>query len=405
MKDMSKALQRFLRYAAIDSTSKEGAEKTPSTLGQWTLAELLQDELRDLGAQQVSLDENCYLYGLLPANAEMQPVIALLAHLDTADAVPGRVFRLHVKRFTGDDLPLNEELGIKLSMNDFPALKHQIGKEIVVTDGTTVLGSDDKAGIAEIMTAAEHLIAHPEIRHGNVWLVFTPDEEIGSGADLLQLDLIKADFGYTLDGGALHEIEHENFNAASAHLHLKGRNVHPGYAKGKMLNALKLAIKYQDLLPKDETPEKTEEFEGFFHLRKLSGNEENAEMDYLIREHDSVKFESRKELMQKAAEKMNAEYGEKTVTLTIKDSYRNMKEVIAKHPHVLARAEKAIRACGMEPASVPIRGGTDGARLSFRGLPCPNLGTGGENWHSVYEFLPVDALEKMSDVIIEIVRA
>lgn len=402
---MSKALQRFLKYAAIDTTSKEGVEKTPSTQGQWTLAGLLRDEMMELGIRQVTMDKNCYLYGLLPANSEDQPIIALLAHLDTADAVPGRDFKPRVRHFTGDDLLLNEELGIKLSLNDFPTLKHQIGKELVVTNGTTVLGSDDKAGIAEIMTAAEQLIAHPEIRHGDVWLVFTPDEEIGSGADLLQLDLIKADFGYTLDGGALHEIEYENFNAASAHLHIKGRNVHPGYAKGKMLNALKLAIEYQGLLPRDETPEKTEGYEGFFHLRKLSGEEENAELDYLIREHDSAKFETRKMLMQKAADTMNSAYGKGAAILTIKDSYRNMKEIITKHPHVLERAEKAIRACGMEPSCVPIRGGTDGARLSFRGLPCPNLGTGGENWHSVYEFLPVDALEKMADVIVEIVRA
>lgn len=402
---MSKALQRFLKYASIDTTSKEGADKTPSTQGQWTLAGLLRDEMVEMGVRQVSLDENCYLYGLVPGNTEDQPVIALLAHLDTADAVPGRMFKPQVRRFTGEELLLNAELGIKLSLNDFPTLMHQIGKELVVTDGTTVLGSDDKAGIAEIMTAAEHLIKHSEIMHGDVWLVFTPDEEIGSGADLLKLDLIKADFGYTLDGGALHEIEYENFNAASAHLHFKGRNVHPGYAKGKMLNALKLAMAYQGLLPGDETPEKTEGYEGFFHLRKLSGEEENAEMDYLIREHDSEKFESRKALMQKAAETLNAKYGEGAVTLIIKDSYRNMKEIIMKYPGVLERAEKAIRACGMQPANVPIRGGTDGARLSFRGLPCPNLGTGGENWHSVYEFLPVDALEKMADVIVEIIRA
>lgn len=402
---MSKALDRFLRYAAIDTTSDETANVTPSSQGQWGLAELLRDEMEELGCADVSLDENCYVYGRIPANRENEPVIALIAHLDTADAVPGRDFKPRVVHFDGSDILLNEEQGIVLSVRDFLALGGFAGQDLVVTDGTTVLGADDKAGIAEIMTAAEYLIAHPEVPHGEVWLVFTPDEEIGSGAELLDLGKIKADFAYTADGGALHEIEYENFNAASAVVTIKGRNMHPGYAKGKMVNAAKVAMQYQKLLPREQTPEATEGYEGFFHLRSVEGNEENATLSYIIRDHDESLFEGKKYIMYEAAQQLNREYGADTVRLAIKDSYRNMRQVIEKFPHVLERAKKAIRACGMEPAAKPIRGGTDGARLSFRGLPCPNLGTGGVNWHSVYEFLPVAALEQMAKVLVEIVRA
>ncbi len=402
---MDKALERFLRYAEIDTTSDELAGTTPSSLGQRTLARLLHEELTALGMQKVTLDQNCYLSGMIPANAENQPTIALIAHLDTADAVPGRMFRPRVVRFEGEDLVLNDELGIRLSAKDFPALNGFLGQELAVTDGTTVLGSDDKAGIAEIMTACETLIQHPEIKHGEIWAVFTPDEEIGSGAELLDLDLIRADFAYTLDGGALDEIEYENFNAASARVTVHGRNVHPGYAKGKMVNAIKLAMRFHAMLPARETPELTEGYEGFFHLRKFSGTEEQAVLDYLIRDHSHDGFMARKAVMEKAADALNAGINDGRVSLRITDSYRNMNEVIMKAPHVLKRAEKAIRACGMVPKAVPIRGGTDGARLSFRGLPCPNLGTGGMNWHSVYEFLPVESLRRMAEVIVEIVRA
>ena len=333
-----------------------------------------------------------------------QPVIALIAHLDTADAVPGRVFKPRVAHFSGEDLVLNPSLGIKLSKDEFPILDDYIGQDLVVTDGTTVLGADDKAGIVEILSAADILLANPDIKHGDVWLVFTPDEEIGSGAELLKLDFIKADFGYTVDGGALNEIEYENFNASSARVTIKGRNVHPGYAKGMMINAAKLAMQYHHLLPKEQTPEETEHYQGFFHLRNIQGNEENAVMDYLIRDHDARLFDEKKRVMQQAAETLNKQYGAGTVELNIVDSYRNMVEMVQKVPHVIERAEKAIRACGMEPVAKPIRGGTDGARLSFRGLPCPNLGTGGINWHSVYEFLPVNALNQMAEVLVEIVR-
>lgn len=402
---MNQALERFLRYAAMDTTSDERVRTSPSSEGQWALARLLQAELTALGCERVRLDEHCYVYGLVPATVPDQPTIALIAHLDTSDAVPGRVFRPRVVRYEGGDIVLNEDLDIRLSPVDFPVLAEYTSQELVVTDGTTVLGADDKAGIAEIMTAAAMLLNKPDIPHGDVWLVFTPDEEIGAGADLLDLDYIKADFGYTADGGALNEIEYENFNAASAHIKIKGRNVHPGYAKSKMINAIKVGMQLHALLPSEQTPEQTEAYEGFFHLRNLQGNEENAVMDYIIRDHDREAFATKKERMQLAADQINAQYGPGTVQLELTNSYANMREVIEGVPHVIQRAERAIRACGMEPVAMPIRGGTDGARLSFRGLPCPNLGTGGVNWHSVYEFLPVMALQKMAEVLVEIVRA
>lgn len=402
---MNKSLDRFLRYVRINTTSDEQAFTSPSSKGQWDLARLLEMELQQLGCQQVRLDNNCYVYGLLPANVEGQPTIALIAHMDTVDAVPGRDFKPRVVQYEGGDILLNQDLDIRLSPTQFPVLSDYIGQELVVTDGTTVLGADDKAGVAEIMTAAEILMSDPQIRHGDVWLVFTPDEEIGSGADLLDLDYIKADFGYTADGGALNELEYENFNAASAHIEIQGRNVHPGYAKGQMINALKVAMELHSLLPQEECPELTQDYEGFFHLRNLQGTEDAAVMDYLIRDHDKAAYEQRKLLMADVVGRINQKYGEERVQLKLSDSYSNMHEVIVQHPHVLKRAEKAIRACGMEPVNHPIRGGTDGARLSFRGLPCPNLGTGGVNWHSVYEFLPVQALEKMAKVLVEIVRA
>lgn len=402
---MNKTLERFLRYARMDTTSNELAAETPSSKGQWALARMLEGELKAMGCEKVRLDEHCNVYGLVPANTQGQPSIALLAHLDTADAVPGRNFSPWVTRYEGQDILLNEQLGIKLSADDFPALKDYLGQELVVTDGTTVLGADDKAGIAAIMAAGEALLATASIPHGDVWLVFTPDEEIGAGAELLDLEYIKADFGYTVDGGALNEIEYENFYAASARVIINGRNVHPGYAKGKMINASKVAMEYHQLLPQEQCPEMTEGYEGFFHLRNLQGNEENAVLDYLIRDHDKALFSQKKLTMENAARQINQRYPKGTAELELKDSYANMREVIERAPHVIARAERAISACGMSPVSRPIRGGTDGARLSFRGLPCPNLGTGGVNWHSVYEFLPVEALEKAAKVLVEIVRA
>lgn len=402
---MSNALERFLRYTAMDTTSREDADTTPSTPGQRVLGALLVKEMQALGVSQPEMDENGYVYGLIPKNTEHQPTIALIAHLDTVDAVPGRAFAPRVVHFTGEDILLNDALNIRLSTKDFPELAGYQGQDLVVTDGTTVLGADDKAGIAQIMTAAEILLKRQDIPHGDVWLVFTPDEEIGSGADLLQLDKIKADFGYTVDGGPLNDIEFENFNAASARIVIKGRNVHPGAAKGKMINALQLAIDFHQNLPAAERPEQTEKYEGFYHLHSLTGGVENAQADYLIRDHDQDRFKKRKQFLLDLANRMNQALNAQMIEVHIKDSYQNMAQVIQQHPHVVQRAEKAIKACGMVPSYTPIRGGTDGARLSFRGLPCPNLGTGAVNSHGVYEFQPVDCLQKMAEVLVEIVRA
>lgn len=402
---METALSRFLRYAGINTTSDETTGTTPSSPEQWVLAKMLRDEMTALGLSDVLLDEHCYAYGRIPATAADQPTIALIAHMDTVAAVPGRDFKPSVKRYTGVPLVLNEALGIALSEADFPSLAKHRGQDLVVTDGTTVLGADDKAGIAEIMTLADRLMADGSLPHGDIWLVFTPDEEIGSGADLLDLDRIKADFGYTVDGGELHIISYETFNAASAKVEIKGRNIHPGTAKGKMKNAGTMAMRFHSLLPEKEIPEETEGYEGFYHLTSIQGEEESAVLTYILRDHDAARLDVKKQKMKEAAQAMDARYGPGTVTLTLRDSYRNMGEIIRDHPHIIERAQKAIRARGMNPETVPIRGGTDGARLSFRGLPCPNLGTGGENAHGIYEFLPVKALDQMVEVLIEIVRA
>ncbi|MGI6687097.1 MAG: peptidase T [Christensenellales bacterium] len=402
---METALERFLRYVKIDTTSDEASGVTPSSEGQWNLAMMLRDEMAALGLKHVLLDEHCYVYGLIPANKQGQPTIALIAHLDTVAAVLGRAFSPCVKRYEGKPLVLNEALGIYLSEADFPALAKYRGQELIVTDGTTVLGADDKAGIAEIMTLTAELMADRAFPHGDIWLVFTPDEEIGSGAELLDLARINADFGYTVDGGEVHTISYETFNAASAQVHIKGRNIHPGSAKGKMKNAATIAMRFHSLLPEKEIPEETEGYEGFYHLNHITGEEEEASLAYILRDHDGEKLEEKKRRMRWAAEQINERFGPGTATVILKDSYRNMGEIISQHPHVIKRAQNAIAACGMEPEILPIRGGTDGARLSFRGLPCPNLGTGGENAHGIYEFLPVKALDKMVEVLKEIVRA
>lgn len=399
------ALERFLRYARMDTTSDEASGLSPSSPGQWKLGECLRDEMAALGLRNVLLDEHCYSYGLIPASVRHQPTIALIAHMDTVAAVPGRAFSPRVARYSGQPLALNEKSGVFLSEADFPALSQYRGQELVVTDGTTVLGADDKAGIAEIMTLAQKLTQDPAIPHGDIWLVFTPDEEIGSGADLLDLTRIQADFAYTVDGGALNILSYETFNAASASVHIMGRNIHPGSAKGRMKNAATIAMRFHSLLPPKEIPEETEGYEGFYHLNMMTGEEEEASLSYILRDHDADKLEEKKRRMLLAAKEINRLFGGGTAEVSIKDSYRNMGEIIRNHPHIIERAKRAIAACGMQPETVPIRGGTDGARLSFRGLPCPNLGTGGENAHGVYEFLPVQALDKMVEVLVEIVRA
>ena len=400
---MQSALERFLRYVKMDTTSREGANITPSYEGEWTLAKCLKQEMEEIGLSKVLLDDNCYVYGCLPANCTGQPVIGLIAHLDTVDAVPGRHFAPKVVHYSGDPVVLNEVAGITLSASDFPRLDHYQGDNIVVTDGTTVLGADDKAGAAEIMSAMAYLSEHPEIKHGEIWAVFTPDEEIGGGADLLQLDYVNCDYAYTVDGGDMSEISFENFNAASAVVQVKGRNIHPGYAKNKMMNAAKMAMQFHTMLPAHEAPEHTEGYEGFFHLTQITGDEENASLHYIVRDHDAGIFAAKKETLRRVNEYLNDSYGMAVFDLTLHDSYRNMLEILNKHPDVIDRAKKALQACGLEPKAIPIRGGTDGARLSFRGLPCPNLGTGGENAHSVYEFIPVNALDKVVNILVELV--
>lgn len=400
---MPDVLNRFLRYVKINTTSQEGSSQCPSFEGEWDLAKLLRDELQAMGAQDVLLDEHAYVYARIPKTVENAPTIALIAHMDTADAVPGRGFNPRVVHFTGEDIKLNEDH--TLSLKAFPNLSRYIGEDLVVTDGTTVLGADDKAGIAEIMTAAQTLLQNPQIPHGDVMICFTPDEEIGSGAELLNLDILNADYGFTVDGGDLDEIECENFNASGADVHFTGSNFHPGYAKNRMRNAIKMAIEFNRFLPPEQAPEHTEGREGFYHLSSLSGNVENAIAHYLIREFDEEKFKKRNQLLMEIAEYMNRQIGFEAVRIEFKDRYYNMLDILKKHPEVLLKAENALKRSGFIPRYVPIRGGTDGAHLSRRGLPCPNLGTGSENIHSVYEYIAVSQMEKMSEVLVEIVRA
>jgi len=397
--------ERFLRYARINTTSDESSETCPSSKEQLVLAELLVKELLEMGVQDAHMDQNGYVYGSIAANCEGQPVIGLIAHMDTVDGVPGRNFHPQVVDYKGGDICLNAEKGLYLKVSDFPELKEKEGMQVIVTDGTTVLGADDKAGVAEIMTLCEHLIAHPEIKHGRICIGFTPDEEIGRGADLFDVAGFGADFAYTVDGGAVNEIEFENFNASSARVLVHGRNIHPGSAKNRMKHAARIAMQFNDMLPENEKPEYTEGYEGFYHLCGIQGDEENAQMIYILRDHDGKKLEEKKNFMLRAADYLNARYGEGTVEVQLRDSYRNMREIIEQHMHTIERAEKALKAVGLKPRCVPIRGGTDGARLSFMGLPCPNLGTGGANFHGINEYIAVEDMEKAVAMLQKLIEA
>lgn len=388
-------LERFLKYIALDTTSRESCPDCPSTPGQWALARLLEAEMKELGLQDVRLDDHCYVYGRIPGNAPDAPAIGLIAHMDTVDAVPGSPIHPRVLRYEGGDVVLNEEKGIVMRAQEFSSLARHVGRDLIVTDGTTLLGADDKAGVAEIMTLCEYVLAHPECRHGDICVGFTPDEEIGRGADLFDVPGFGADFAYTVDGGAADEIEYENFNAASARVEVRGFSIHPGSAKGKMRNAARMAMEFHAMLPANEIPECTEGYEGFYHLTDMRGEEQQAELRYIIRDHDRAKFEQKKARIQKIADYLNDKYGEGTFRLTLRDSYYNMKEKVAEKPEVVDRALAALRACGLTPACVPIRGGTDGARLSFMGLVCPNLGTGGYNGHGIFEYACVQEMEIM----------
>lgn len=396
---------RFLRYVSYETTSDETQTKSPSTDGQFMLANALKDELTELGVDDVVVDNNGYLTATIPATIEKEvPVIGFLAHLDTSPEASGRQVKPRIVNFTGEDILLSEASGKVLSVSQFPELAKYKGQELIVTDGTTLLGADDKAGVAEIMTMAEYFLQHPEIEHGTIRIAFTPDEEVGGGADLLDVPAFNADWAYTVDGGELGELEFENFNAAAAELIIQGRGIHPGYAKDKMINASRVACEYMSLLPLNEVPEKTCGYEGFYHLTAMEGNVEQAKLKFIIRDHDRSLFEKRKETMRQLVETVSAKHEGVVMSLEIKDQYRNMIEKIKPVMHVVDIAKQAMMNCGVVPEVKPIRGGTDGANLSFKGLPCPNLFTGGMNFHGCYECIPVDSMKKAVDVLTEICK-
>ncbi|MBQ8080326.1 MAG: peptidase T [Clostridia bacterium] len=398
-------VDRFLAYVALDTSSDENSPSCPSTAHQFDLAALLRDQLAQMGAKNVRMDEHAYVYAEIPANRENQPVIGLIAHMDVVDCVPSSGIQPRRLRYEGGDITLNEALGIVMREKDYPALRALTGQELIVTDGTTLLGADDKAGVTEIMELAQFLLTHPDFPHGTVKIGFTPDEEIGRGADLFDVAGFGADFAYTVDGDIPGGIEYENFNAAAADVEIKGHNIHPGSAKNKMRNAIKLGIQFQQLLPALECPENTEGYEGFYHLQSFQGNEESASLKYILRDHDKEKLALKKARMLAAADYLNVLYGEDTVTVSLRDQYENMRSVIERNMHVVTRAQEAARRAGLTPVSVPVRGGTDGARLSFMGLPCPNLGTGGGNYHGTFEYVSVDGMKQVVEVLKEIVRA
>ncbi len=398
-------VDRFIKYAKIDTQSDENSNQTPSTLKQFNLAKEIERELIEMGMTDVSLDNNCYLMATLPANSEKHiPTIGFIAHFDTSPDMSGENVKPHiVKQYTGNDIVLNEEQHIVLSPHDFPELLDHIGEDLIVTDGTTLLGADDKAGIAEIITAMQYFLDHPEIKHGKVRIAFTPDEEIGRGADKFDVQKFGAEWGYTVDGGEVGELEYENFNAASAKITIQGRNVHPGYAKNKMINALHVANELINLLPANERPEFTEGYEGFFHLTSLNGTVDEAVVSFIIRDHDRNRFEERKKIMLDAVSFLNERYSNR-LKLELRDQYFNMREKDEPVKYVIDYAFRAMQNVGVTPRVKPIRGGTDGARLSFMGLPCPNIFAGGLNFHGRYEFIPVQSLEKATQVIEKIVE-
>lgn len=403
---MTKTIENFLQYVRIDTQSCETSGTTPSTAKQHDLAKLLVSQLREMGAAEITYDEeHCYVYASVPATAgyEQGPVLGFIAHMDTAPVVTGTDVKPRiVESYDGKDILLNEAKSIFLSVSDFPELKALKGKDLIVTDGTTLLGADDKAGVAEIMTMAEHLLTHPELPHGKIRIGFTPDEEIGEGANHFDVTLFGADFAYTVDGGELGELEDETFNAAGAKLIVHGRSVHPGSAKGKMVNSILIAQEFQSLLPVFQNPMYTENREGFFHIDGISGNVEETTAEYIIRDHDRTLFEQKKELFVRCADFLNEKYGAGTVEVEMKDSYYNMKEVLASHTHLMENACSVLQEMGIEPKITPVRGGTDGSRLSYMGLPCPNLCTGGANYHSRFEYACIQSMETVTDLLIRL---
>ncbi len=399
--------ERFMRYVTFPTQSDESSNSVPSTAGQKVLGEQLVNELKVLGVDAY-MDDKGYVYGTLPATSgyEDEPVIGLIAHMDTSDAASGENIKARiVENYDGGDIVLNNDPHIVMSPVEYPYLKDCKGMDIIVTDGTTLLGADNKAGIAEIITVLQTLIENSEIPHGVIKVGFTPDEEIGRGADHFDVAGFGADFAFTVDGGPIGEIEYENFNAASAQVVINGVSIHPGTAKNRMKNACLIAGEWMSMMPPAETPGHTEGYEGFYHLVQMEGREEKAILRYIIRDHDMQKFNQRKDFMNRIADYLNSKYGIGTVELTIEDSYYNMREKIEPVMHIIDRAVSAMKKEGIEPMIVPIRGGTDGARLSYEGLPCPNLSTGGYNFHSRFEFIPIQSMEKMVDVLVELVSA
>ncbi len=402
---MSKVLNRFLKYVKFETTSNEKSQTTPSTENQLEFAKVLGDELKQLGLEDVSVDDNGYVMATLPSNIEKEvPTIGFIAHMDTSPDMSGKDVKPNiVEDYDGKDIVLNKENNIILSVDDFPEIKNYIGETIITTDGTTLLGADDKAGIAEIITAVEYLIENPHIPHGTVKIGFTPDEELGRGADYFDVEKFGADFAYTVDGGPIGELEYENFNAATANISIQGVNIHPGTAKGKMVNSILIGMELHSMLPVNERPEYTEGYEGFYLLDDFVGTVEKTHMSYIIRDHDMDKFTRKKDVLKEVVKFLNYKYGD-IVQLEIEDSYYNMKEKIVPVMEIVEIAKKAMKEVGVEPIISPIRGGTDGARLSYMGLPCPNLFTGGHNFHGKYEYIPVFAMEKAVEVILKIIE-
>lgn len=398
-------VDRFLTYVKFDTQSDELTNMTPSTPGQMIFAEKLEDELKRLGLRDITLDENGYLMATLPGNVDGKvPTIGFIAHLDTSPEMSGRHVRPRiVEKYDGGVITLNAEKGIELSPDQFPELMHYVGQDLIVTDGNTLLGADDKAGIAEIISAVEYLKEHSEIKHGDIRIAFNPDEEIGLGAHKFDVERFGADWAYTMDGGEIGELEYENFNAAVAKVKFKGRNVHPGYAKHKMINSMRVATQFAIMLPRWETPEHTEGYEGFYHLIGIEGDVEKTVLTYIIRDHDRDRFERRKKEFEHLTRKINKEFPD-CASLELKDQYYNMREKIEPVMHVIEIAEQAMRNADVTPKVVPIRGGTDGAQLSFKGLPCPNIFAGGLNFHGRYEFVPIPSMEKATKVIVEIAK-
>lgn len=399
-------IERLVRYAKIDTQANEDSETCPTTKGQLTLANMLVEELKQIGMEEVTIDENGYVMATLPSNTDKQvPTIGFLAHVDTATDFTGtNVQPQIVENYDGNDIVLNESLGVVLTQKEFPELSKYKGHTLITTDGTTLLGADDKAGIAEIMTAMDYLIQHPEIKHGRVRVAFTPDEEIGRGPSKFDVAAFDATYAYTMDGGPLGELEYESFNAAAAKITINGSNVHPGYAKNKMISSMKIAMKLHAQLPDEESPEHTTGYEGFYHLLNMTGDVEQTKMYYIIRDHNRDKFEARKANIQRIVDEFKKQYGEARINLNMYDQYYNMRDKIEPVIEIVDIASEAMKSLDIEPVTKPIRGGTDGSQLSYMGLPTPNIFTGGENYHSKFEYISVNNMEKATQVMIEIIK-